>query len=116
MSRFTPARRTAIAVWTGASVLWATTLTALTMEPAADSSPEDDQRSAEMAATSSAAMPNLPGSGLVVVRGPAPASDEGTTTKAVQVGQTAPATAPSPTPAPAPAPAPDPPQPVSSGS
>ena len=114
MSRFTPARRTAIAVWTGAGVLWATTLTALTMEPAVDSPQEDDPQSTEAFATSSAAMPNLPGSGLVVVRGPAAASDEGTTTEAVQVGQTAPTLAPSP--APAPAPAPDPPQPVSSGS
>lgn len=111
MSRFTPARRTAIAVWTSASVLWATTLTALTMEPAVDSSPDDGQQSTE-ASPSSAALPSLPGSGLVVVRGPAPASDEGTTTEAVQVGQTAPAPAPSP----ASAPAPDPPQPVSAGS
>ena len=114
MSRFTPARRTAIAVWTSAGVLWATTLTALTMEPAVDAPPEDDQQSTEASATSSGAVPNLPGSGLVVVRGPAPASDERTTTEAVQVGQTAPT--PTPIPAPAPAPAPDPPQPVSSGS
>lgn len=108
MSRFSPARRTGIAVWTSAGVLWATTLTALTMEPAVDSSPEDDQQSTEANATSSAAMPSLPGSGVVVVRGPGAAAYEGPSTEAVQVGQTAPA--------PAPAPAPDPPQPVSSGS
>lgn len=108
MSRFTPARRTGIAVWTGAGVLWATTLTALTMEPAVDSSPEDEQQSTEASAAPVAAMPNLPGSGLVVVRGPVPASDDQATTEAVQVVQTAPERAP--------APAPAPPQPVSSGS
>lgn len=113
MSRFTPARRTAIAVWTGASVIWATTLTALTMEPAGESSPKDDQQSTETPAASSTAMPSLPASGLVVIRGPAPASGEGTASEAAQVSPTV---VPSPTPAPSQAPAPDPPQPVSAGS
>lgn len=107
MSRFPPARRTAIAVWTSASVLWAATLTALTMEPAADSAPEGNPRSLETPAPSSGAMPNRPPSGLIVVR--APASETQDTSTRTQVTQTA-------VPAPVPASAPAPPQPVSSGS
>jgi hypothetical protein len=69
MSRFTPARRAAIAVWTGASVVWATTLIAAGIEPQKGGSASPSE-SAAVTHAPSGGIPTLPPSGLVVIRTP----------------------------------------------
>lgn len=88
MSRFDHARRSAIAVWTGATVIWATTLVALHVSEGEAPPP----------------VPANPGSGLVVLR-PSGASGTAPSTEPVPEAPVpvAPATSAAP-------------QPVSSGS
>lgn len=106
MSRFTPARRAAIAVWTGASVVWATTATMAFLEPQRAGS-ADQSETATVSPAPSGGFPTMPASGLVVIRVPD------------SVDRSEPGTVPVTTAAPPPSPQPaaDPaPRPVSAGS
>jgi len=69
MSRFTPARRAAIALWTGASVVWATTATMALLEPQRGGSANHSEP-ISVSPAPSAGIPTMPASGLVVIRTP----------------------------------------------
>lgn len=107
MSRFSLARRAAIATWTGASVVWATTWIVAGLEPQREGS-ADPSASATLSHASPVAIPNLPASGLIVIRAPGipDRADSGDSESTVPVDRP-----------PAPQPVTDPaPRPVSSGS
>jgi len=76
VSRFTPARRVAIAVWTAASVVWATALTAFAVEEPKASDPGDAGNREVVGGVPAPSFPTRPGSGLVIIRqaGPPPPS------------------------------------------
>ena len=68
MSRFTPARRAAIAVWTGASVVWATALTTFAVEEPKGSDPGDAGNPGVVSGVPAPSFPTRPESGLVIIR------------------------------------------------
>jgi hypothetical protein len=77
MSRFSPARTGAIAVWTGAMIAWSTALVAGPLQP----SPRADEFTSEESSVaidseSRAGLPQMPDSGLVILRSVAAPSGE----------------------------------------
>lgn len=67
MSRFTPSRRNQILAWTGASLAWGTVFVAAKAEPQRAQEAKADSAAAEATVTT-AAIPQLPPSGLTIIR------------------------------------------------
>lgn len=72
MSRFSPSRAGAIAVWTGAAVVWGSTVVAgpLQSSPTEVGSSADEEAVVAIPADNAASMPTLPATGLIIIRVP----------------------------------------------
>ncbi|HXV70977.1 MAG TPA: hypothetical protein VEB69_06190 [Acidimicrobiia bacterium] len=69
MSRFSPFRVAAIAVWTGAAVTWGTTVIAPPQQVADPGEPDPQQR-AVVDSINEVSIPEMPSNGLVIIRPP----------------------------------------------
>lgn len=81
MSRFSPSRAGAIAVWTGAAVVWGTAAVAGQLQPTSAGHGPDVGGEVMVAAPTSAdaPMPSMPAAGLIIIRPPRDPSVQRTT-------------------------------------
>lgn len=106
MSRFDAARRSRIAVWTGAALAWGTAVTLAGQEPVDAAEPAEAPPSVDVNSDAVPTLPTLPEGGLMIIRYQ-PSVTEAPEVRTVYVKQ-APAVNASPAPAANPAPAPAP--------